>query len=182
MSFKKLTWKTDVSNQSLVKSSVQRAIRAKVLEAYPALTEHIESILPKKSQIVLVKCVEHRNLVTVNNEILFFQVFDGPWVPVLRILHKYPDMMTKVQVDKGAIKFILSGANIMCPGLTSKGARLDMSAPENTPVAVYAEGKEYAVGVGITKMSTDDIKKINKGIGVDNLHSVGDGLWLAKME
>lgn len=28
------------------------------------------------------------------------------------------------QVDKGAIRFVLSGANIMCPGLTSKGARM----------------------------------------------------------
>lgn len=26
------------------------------------------------------------------------------------------------QVDKGAIRFVLSGANIMCPGLTSPGA------------------------------------------------------------
>ena len=25
------------------------------------------------------------------------------------------------QVDKGAIKFILSGAHVMCPGLTSPG-------------------------------------------------------------
>lgn len=35
-----------------------------------------------------------------------------------------PDMMPKIQVDKGAIKFILSGADIMCPGLTSAGGRI----------------------------------------------------------
>ena len=29
-----------------------------------------------------------------------------------------------MQVDKGAIKFVLSGANIMCPGLTSPGAKM----------------------------------------------------------
>ena len=33
-------------------------------------------------------------------------------------------MLPQEQVDKGAIKFILSGANIMCPGLTSPGAKL----------------------------------------------------------
>lgn len=32
--------------------------------------------------------------------------------------------MTRLQVDKGAIKFILGGANIMCPGFTSPGGRL----------------------------------------------------------
>lgn len=31
------------------------------------------------------------------------------------------------QVDKGAIKFILSGAHIMCPGLTSPGTWLILS-------------------------------------------------------
>lgn len=35
-----------------------------------------------------------------------------------------PFMLPQEQVDKGAIKFILSGANIMCPGLTSPGAKM----------------------------------------------------------
>ena len=34
-------------------------------------------------------------------------------------------MLPHQQVDNGAIKFILSGANIMCPGLTSPGAKLN---------------------------------------------------------
>lgn len=43
-------------------------------------------------------------------------------------------ILPQVQVDRGAIKFILSGANIMCPGLTSPGARMDVSLPQNTVV------------------------------------------------
>jgi len=35
-----------------------------------------------------------------------------------------PFLLPPMQVDKGAIKFILSGANVMCPGLTSPGARM----------------------------------------------------------
>jgi predicted RNA-binding protein (TIGR00451 family) len=35
-----------------------------------------------------------------------------------------PTMMNRLQVDKGAIKFILGGANIMCPGFTSAGGKL----------------------------------------------------------
>ena len=35
-----------------------------------------------------------------------------------------PFMLTHQQVDKGAIRFVLSGANIMCPGLTSPGAKM----------------------------------------------------------
>ena len=54
--------------------------------------------------------------------------------PPLTHTHTDPDMLPKVQVDKGAIKFLLSGANIMCPGLTSPGARMDVSLPEETVV------------------------------------------------
>ncbi len=66
----------------------------------------------------------HIQVVIVNNVPLFFQERDGPWCPTLRVLHQYPDMMKKLRADKGAIKFVLSGAHIMCPGLTSPGATM----------------------------------------------------------
>ena len=44
-------------------------------------------------------------------------------------------------------------------------------------MAIYAEGKEHAMAVGITKMSTADMRSVNKGMGVDNLHYLNDGLW-----
>lgn len=67
---------------------------------------------------------EHVQIVVLNNTPLFFAQRDGPWFPTLRLLHQYPDIMSKLRVDKGAIKFVLSGANIMCPGLTSAGATI----------------------------------------------------------
>jgi predicted ribosome-associated RNA-binding protein Tma20 len=47
----------------------------------------------------------------------------SPPVPPLYRL-QYPDMMPRLRADLGAIKFVLSGANIMCPGLTSPGATM----------------------------------------------------------
>ncbi len=47
-----------------------------------------------------------------------------------------PFMLPKMQVDKGAIKFILSGANIMCPGLTSAGAKMTR-VPKGTVVVSF---------------------------------------------
>ena len=63
-------------------------------------------------------------VIAVNGVPLFFAQRDDVWFPTLRLLHQYPDMMPKLRVDTGAIKFVLSGANIMCPGLTSKGATM----------------------------------------------------------
>ncbi|CAG8467536.1 22371_t:CDS:2 [Racocetra persica] len=156
--FKKFNIKEDVATQSLVKTSVQRSIRSKILEQYKKLE-------PFDQQTIL-----------------FFQHFDGPYYPTLRLLHKYPDAFPRLQVDRGAIKFILSGANIMCPGLTSKGARMDEDLPTDTIVGVFAEGKEHALAIGLTKMSTEDIKKINKNIGVENVHYLNDPLWKSFIE
>ena len=63
----------------------------------------------------------------------------GPFYPTLKLLHKYPTMMHKIQVDKGAIRFILGGANIMCPGITSNGGKICESLDAEEPVAIYAE-------------------------------------------
>ncbi|KAG9295715.1 hypothetical protein G9A89_001732 [Geosiphon pyriformis] len=180
--FKKFNYKEDVANQSQVKSSVQRNIRTKVLEQYKQLEPVIDEVLPKKTPLVLVKCHEHINLLTMNNEIVFFQHFDGPYYPTLRLLHKYPDSFPKVQVDRGAIKFILSGANIMCPGLTSKGGRMEEELSAGTIVGVFAEGKEHAIAIGLMKLSTQDIKQKNKGIGIDNIHYLNDPLWKTVIE
>ncbi|ORX84777.1 hypothetical protein K493DRAFT_291721 [Basidiobolus meristosporus CBS 931.73] len=180
--FKKFNIKEDVATQSQVKSSVQRGIRSKILERYPNLEPVIDTLMPKKTPLILVKCHEHVNLVTMNNEVLFFNHYDGPYYPTLKLVHRFPDMLPRLQVDRGAIKFVLSGANIMCPGLTSPGARMDVSLPEDTVVAIAAEGKENILAIGHTKMSTDDIKSKNKGIGVDNIHYLGDCLWKTRWE
>lgn len=91
-----------------------------------------------------------------------------------------PYILPKVQIDRGAIRFLLAGAHMMCPGLTSAGGYLPPAEeviPAERMVAIHAEGKEHAVGVGITKLSTEDMKKINKGVGVETATYLGDDLW-----
>ncbi|KAH6582665.1 hypothetical protein BASA61_008415 [Batrachochytrium salamandrivorans] len=86
--------------------------------------------------------------------------------------------LDRIQVDRGAIKFVLKAADIMCPGVTSPGGQLPSeNLPVDSVVAIYAEGKQHAVAVGMTKMTTDDMKKINKGVGIINAHFLNDGLW-----
>ena len=69
-----------------------------------------------------------------------------------------PDILPRMQVDKGAIKFVISGANIMCPGLTSKGARMpDKMIEKDQVVAIYAEGKENAVAIGKMVLSSEEM-------------------------
>lgn len=162
------------------KSSVQRGVKAAVLDQFPFTAVYMDQILPKKDALKLVKCHDHIEiLANSSGEPQFFRQRDGPYYPTLKLLHKYPFILPHMQVDKGAIKFVLSGANIMCPGLTSPGARMT-KVDKDTIVAIMAEGKEHALAIGHTKMSTDEILEKNKGIGVDNIHYLYDGLWNMK--
>merc|ERR1712226_160893 len=179
--FKKFVAKDEVSGTSQLKSSVQRGIRTTVKDTYPCIEPYLDQILPKKDSIVLIKCKDHIEILAVKGELIFFRQRNGTWHPTLKLLHKYPFLLTHEQVDKGAIRFVLSGANIMCPGLTSPGASLNLEPEEGDAVAVMAEGKSHAVAIGKMKMSPGKIKEVNKGIGIDTVHYLRDGLWIDKL-
>ena len=49
--------------------------------------------------------------------------------------------------------------------------------PCDAIVAIYAEGKEHALAIGVTTQSTDQIRSENKGIAVENTHYLNDALW-----
>jgi len=144
---------------------------------------------------------DHASIYTLHGEPIFFQHLDGPVYPTLRTLHKCmpetscgssgfltvrvtdPSVLPVVGIDRGAIRFLLQGAHMMCPGMTSKGGYLPPTESEllaGTPVALHAEGKEHAVGIGILKLSTEEIKRVNKNVGVETITYLGDDLWHAQ--
>jgi len=162
--FKKFNAHEDISNLSKVKSSVQRNIRQKLMMQYPLLEQNqgqlLDELLPKKAPLLLAKCSgpDHLQLiVSEDGQPLFFQQRDGPFLPTLKLLHKLPQLMQQVRADKGAIPYVLSGANIMAPGLTSKGGEMKETIAKGQPVAIMAEGKELAMAVGIMQMSTTEM-------------------------
>ena len=53
--FKKFDEKESISGTTQLKSSVQKSIRAKIIECYPHIEEFMESILPKKDTFKIVK-------------------------------------------------------------------------------------------------------------------------------
>ena len=168
---------SDISGVSQVKSSQARGIRTKILEQFPSLEAPLEELMPKRLPLKLAKCKARVTLILGGEgQILFVQERDGPFFPHLRLLHQYPDILPHFRVDKGAIKRVLSGAPIMCPGLTSANAAM-VDVPADTPVAIMAEGKQHALAIGLTVMSTEEIRTINKDVGVNNVLYLNDGVW-----
>lgn len=110
-------------------------------------------------------------------------------MPHLALVHRYPGCFARLRIDRGAIRFVLSGATLMTPGLTSAGGRLP-GDPEDaegrygredlepgTVVVIEAEGKENACMVGVLKAGTAEMKKVKKGQACEAGHYLGDGLW-----
>jgi len=103
-----------------------------------------------------------------------------------------PEMLPKVRIDRGAIKFLLAvsqdprwslsgaltfalsqGANMMAPGLLSAGGELPPGLLANTVVAIHAEGKEHAAGIGKLAASSEEIQKAGKGVAVEVMCYLG---------
>ena len=53
--FSRFIAKDDVTGVTQLKASVQRGIRTKISEQYPALENWVNEIMPKKESIVLIK-------------------------------------------------------------------------------------------------------------------------------
>ena len=105
---------------------------------------------------------------------------DDPIIPHLRVVHQFPKCFSRIGIDRGAIRFVLSGAALMAPGLTSAGGKLpeeDAQLKEGDVAVIGAEGKEEACLVGQLRMGTEEIKEKKKGIAMDSGHYLGDGLW-----
>lgn len=85
------------------------------------------------------------------------------------------------QLVKGEVDRIRShDPTFRSPGMTSATGYLPPSShniPKGTPVAVHAYGKENALAIGLLTMSTDEIRSVNKNIGVENIAFLGDDLW-----
>ncbi|KAL3762279.1 hypothetical protein ACHAWU_000926 [Discostella pseudostelligera] len=187
--FKRFDASNDVSTSTQVKASVQRGLKSQITNFHPAITDEIlDVVLPKKSPLVQYKIGPHLMLycrqLEGGDEPVFFQHRDGPILPTLKFVHKYPKLeFTKVTVDKGAIPYLLGGANVMCPGLTNPGGEMppddeeEVGLEKGDGVVIYAEGKEFPLAVGCMTMSSKDIMIKNKGTGIEVCHFLGDGLW-----
>ena len=83
--------------------------------------------------------------------------------------------MPSVSVDMGAIPYVCNGADVMAPGIMEVLG--DFRCSQLVVIRDIEYGKALAVGVSL--ISSSEIKKMDKGKAIMNLHYVGDKLWKA---
>ncbi|AGB05383.1 PAPS reductase/FAD synthetase family protein [Aciduliprofundum sp. MAR08-339] len=81
-----------------------------------------------------------------------------------------------VVVDDGAIAPILSGKNLMVPGVTSFAEDIKIGDE-----IIVRDSSGRAVAVGIAKMSSEDMENASRGVAVKIRHS-GYGKWVRRRQ
>ncbi|KAK2006853.1 hypothetical protein LZ32DRAFT_610883 [Colletotrichum eremochloae] len=188
---------TSAPKQKL-KSSVQRSLRNSLLATYPLLNPFIDEVMPKKASLEQMKLPDRCSLYVCEQQPLFYQQDNATLLPHLRLVHRFPQAFPTIRIDRGAIRFVLSGATLMAPGLTSPGGRLpeprdgeegpdeeghwSRELEKGEPVIVMAEGKTEACAVGLLVAGTKEVKEKGKGPVVEEAHFLGDGLWRLNLD
>ena len=98
-------------------------------------------------------------------------VIDGRYIPFLSdkgSLVRFPS----VTVDSGAIKFMCNGADVMRPGIKEN---TEFDKDEIVCVKEESHGKFLAVGLSI--ISSEEMKVMSKGRVLRNIHHISDQYW-----
>jgi len=97
---------------------------------------------------------------------------DGTLFFTLSFEELFP-LFPKIVVDMGAVPYVCKGADVMAPGIrVVKG-----DFKENDLLIVVDERHGKPLAVGIALFSSEEMKTINHGKTVKNLHYVGGKLW-----
>lgn len=109
----------------------------------------------------------------LRNGVPVFQVDRNKYTPTVKCVHMVPSILKKVYVDKGAIKHLINGADLMAPGLLHSTSVFP-SVAVGELVSIYGHGKDTALGVGEVLMDNAQVNEQKTGVAVKMTSHLGD--------
>lgn len=129
---------------------------------------HLDDFLSKKDQVELIE--GEYKLISVNNIFCFFY-YENKLVPTLKLLLKN-NFLPKIIIDMPAVKFIINGADVMRPGIKEIA-----DFPKDAIIVIVDETHQKPLAIGQALFSSKEMKTLNSGKVIKNLHYVGDKIW-----
>lgn len=127
---------------------------------------YVSKFIDKKSQVVL-----EDDFLIINNEVLFF-FKENKLIPTLYALLKDTTLLPEVIIDKGAIKFVANGADVMRPGIIGCN-----DFKENDFVVIIEETYKKPLAVGVALFDSNIILEKKQGKVISTIHFIGDIIW-----
>jgi len=121
-----------------------------------------------KKDIITVddKCIK------LKNDVMFFYIGEE-LIPTIKLALKNEVSIKKITVDMGAVKFVVNGADIMRPGITN----IEDEIEKDEFILIIDENNKKPLAIGKALFNSEEMKGMNFGKVIENLHYVGDEIY-----
>lgn len=119
--------------------------------------------------------LEEFSIILVDGKPLLFEI-EGHLFPTVRGALEMELQKRIVTVDKGAIRFVSNGADIMAPGVVAA----DPDIKEGDLVIIVEEAHRKPLAIGKALMEGSEMVEATSGKAIKSIIHVGDKLWNAE--
>lgn len=105
---------------------------------------------------------------TNDNTPLLFEE-NGVLLPTLYSIRKFPNLLPKITVDAGAVKFMINGADLFRPGM------VEWDQFKKDDFVTIINLQKAAMSIGKTLLASDELP--DKGKVTVTLHYLNDDIW-----
>jgi len=165
----------NIKTRHFIQKSQIRELQDDILHHYDE--KFVEQIFPNKARIELIQTDAGDTLYAVNNVLKLWKSKEG-YIPVLTLLLNKQVDLKKIVVDKGAIRFVTNGADVMRPGIT----KIDSSIKKGDIVVIVDENHDRALAIGRAMLDANQMEDKNSGKVVKNVHTIQDDVWKFEKE
>lgn len=116
--------------------------------------------------------LEEYSVILVDGKPLLFEI-EGHLFPTVRGALEMGLQKRVVTVDKGAIRFVSNGADIMAPGVVAA----DSEIKEGDLVIIVEETHQKPLAIGKALMGGTEMVEATSGKAIKSITHVGDKLW-----
>ena len=154
------------------KSRVQLRKSAKNKMLKDLVSTFGETIAGLEDNVLEKVTLDEYSLILVNGKPLLFEI-EGHLFPTVRGALEMKLQKRLVTVDKGAIRFVSNGADIMAPGVVEA----DSEIKEGDLVIIVEETHRKPLAIGKALMGGSQMVEANSGKAIKSIIHVGDKLW-----
>jgi PUA domain protein len=128
----------------------------------------------------IYKCKDKLTVIALDGVPLLFSLHNSAYIPTLALLYKVEASAKIAYVDKGALKPIVGGADVMCPGVYKYREHITKSWEKNDVVLVKVIDHGN-VAVGIAEIGSADITSTTMGVCITVFHRINDALYTLRL-
>ncbi len=165
----------NIKQRHFIQKSQIKELQEDILKRYDE--KFLNQIFPKKARVEVIQTDAGDTLYAINNVLKLWKSKDG-YIPVLTLLLSKQVDLKKIAVDKGAIRYVANGADIMRPGIT----KIDQSIKKDEIVVVVDETHDRALAICKAIYNAQSMEEMKSGKALFNLHTIQDSVWKFEKE